>query len=129
LLGPAGSLVVLASFSQAIPSPLIGAVVIATVMRLLLDVSQYESHFSEPATQCSRSTELLFGALRYWNRAQALAAMLGGMVLPLAMFELPQLTFPLAIASLALLLTAELIQRGLFFAAAVGPRMPGVSHA
>ena len=42
--------------------------------------------------------------------------------------ELPQFGLSLAVAAASLLVVAELIQRGLFFAAAVGPRMPGVSH-
>jgi len=128
LLGAAGSLVVMVWFSQAISRPLIGVVVIAAILRLMIDISQYESRFNQAATQCSRSTDLLLGALRHWNQAQALAVMLGGVVLPLAMLVLPPWALPVAIASVALLMAAELIQRGLFFAAAVGPRMPGVTH-
>jgi formate dehydrogenase iron-sulfur subunit len=129
LLGSAGALLVLSATGQAISPVMIGVVLAAAVLRLMADISQYEWRFDEPATQCSRSTELLTKALRNWNHTQALAAMLGGVLVPLAMFELPLLTLPLSIASLVLLVAAELIQRGLFFAAAVGPRMPGVNHA
>jgi DMSO reductase anchor subunit len=129
LLGSAGALLVMASTGEAIPPALIGAVLAATVLRLMADIAQYEWRLDAPATQCSRSTELLAGALRNWNHTQALAAMLGGVLLPLAMFELSQHTLPLAMASAVLLVAAELIQRGLFFAAAVGPRMPGVAHS
>ena len=129
LLGSAGAVVVMAATGEAISPALIGVVLAAAVLRLMADISQYEWRFDEPATQCSRSTELLTGALRNWNHTQALAAILGGVLLPLAMFELSQLTLPLSIASVTLLVVAELIQRVLFFAAAVGPRMPGVTHA
>jgi formate dehydrogenase iron-sulfur subunit len=129
LLGSAGSLLMMSATGEAISPALIGIVLAAAILRLMADISQYEWRFDEPATQCSRSTELLTKALRNWNHTQALAAMLGGVLLPLAMFELPLLTLPLSLASVVLLVAAELIQRGLFFAAAVGPRMPGVNHA
>jgi formate dehydrogenase iron-sulfur subunit len=128
LLGSAGALAIIAATNTAVPSALIGVVIAAAIVRLLADTALYERSCNQQATQCSRSADLLTGPLSGWNSAQVLAAMLGGVVLPAIMLELPQLAFALAIAAVLLLLAAELIQRGLFFAAAVGPRMPGVSH-
>jgi DMSO reductase anchor subunit len=97
-------------------------------MRLMTDATVFERRIDDPLGQQSRSADLLTGALGKWNAAQALAAIFGGVILPLAVLELPRLAVGLSIAAALLLVTAELIQRGLFFAAAVSPRMPGVSH-
>jgi hypothetical protein len=59
--------------------------------------------------------------------AQGFAAIFGGWIGPLVAlggYHSPSL----AVFLLVLLLAAELIQRGLFFAAAAPPRMPGVSQ-
>jgi len=128
LLGSAGALAIISATGGAPPVPLICIVIAAAFLRLMADTALYERRLDQQATQCSRSADLLTGPLSTWNSAQALAAMLGGVVLPVIMLELPQFAFAVGTQAVVLLVVAELIQRGLFFAAAVGPRMPGVSH-
>jgi Fe-S-cluster-containing dehydrogenase component/DMSO reductase anchor subunit len=117
LLGPAAALAIIAACGAPIHPTLTSIVVGAALARLLSDTRLYD---------ISRSAELLTGPLSSWNSSQAIAAIVGGLILPLMMLEMPPLASALAIPMALLLTVAELIHRGLFFAAAVAPRMPGV---
>jgi formate dehydrogenase iron-sulfur subunit len=128
LLGSAGALAIDAVTSGASSPALTGVVIAVAFVRLIADTTLYERRFDRQATERSRATDLLVGPLRHWNCAQALAAIMGGVVLPLTILEVPQFSAALATIAVVLLVAAELVQRGLFFAAAVGPQMPGVPH-
>ena len=128
LLGLAGALAI-SSLSGAAPVMLAGAVILASLIRLMTDTATHEGGAGDQATEGSRASDLLSGSLSNWNFTQAFLALLGGIVLPVAMLELPRFGGALAIASAVILVLAELIHRGLFFAAAAAPRMPGVTHA
>jgi Fe-S-cluster-containing dehydrogenase component/DMSO reductase anchor subunit len=119
-LGLTGTLAVLAGMGVAVTPTLSGLIVPVALVRIFFDIRLYE---------ISRSAELLLGPLSRWNRLQAVTALLGGVILPLLILEAPQFSSPLTMALAPLLLAAELIHRGLFFAASDCPHMPGVPSA
>jgi DMSO reductase anchor subunit len=74
-----------------------------------------------PARQTAR---LLAGPLREANQLRVVAALLGGILLPL-LLALGELPAAASWAALALCLASELAERWLFFRAVDAPRMPG----
>ena len=112
-----------------VPVWLLVAIAAAAACRLIADHSIFRHLNVQDETPLSRSAELLTGPLVHWERCQALAALIGGILLPLIAIGQPGQTAPLVAVSSALVLAAEFVQRGLFFAAVSPPRMPGVSRA
>ncbi len=129
LLGLAGLAVIQVMQPSDVPVWLLAAIAAATACRLIADHSIFRHLHVQDETPLSRSAELLTGPLVYWERCQALAALIGGILLPLIAIGQPDQTAPLVAVSSALVFTAEFVQRGLFFAAVSPPRMPGVNHA
>lgn len=128
-LGTAGSVAIGALQAQEASLPLTAAMLAATVLRTLADALGLQRLRTDSAAELARSYELLNGPLSIWNTLQASVAMLGGVVLPAVMLAAPQFAVQLALPAFVLLLAAELIQRGLFFAACISPGMPGVNHS
>lgn len=132
LLGVAGAAAMPMVVNGAAPPVwLPSALLVLTLVRLAQDVKvlQHREQGSEgEVSPLARSAELLRGPLQDWHLAQGLAAIGGGLLVPLCAFA--GFSAPwLSVVSLLSLIAAELIQRGLFFAAAAPPRMPGVNHA
>jgi Fe-S-cluster-containing dehydrogenase component/DMSO reductase anchor subunit len=127
LLGPAGALTVVALTRDSIPPTLIGITMAAALLRLLIDISAFQQSGDNECIQ--RSIDLLTGPLSTWNVLQATASLFGGVVLPLIMLNAPEFASALAMPTTIVLVASEFIQRGLFFAALVSPRMPGVQHS
>jgi formate dehydrogenase iron-sulfur subunit len=126
LLGIAGT--VLVTQSLVPPSVLSACLMAATAARLVADT--HALHTEDPASSGLAGTaELLTGPLRYWFDGQTVAAVTGGLVLPAAALLVPQLQSSALLLAALLICAAECVHRGLFFAAAVAPRMPGVPHA
>jgi len=97
----------------------IAAAVIKAAGELAIFVHLRDKRF----TELKRSALVLARDLRGWSIARFFALVLGGMVLPLA--NPGGAALGVAIASLALLVGGELLERMLFFAAARSPGMPG----
>jgi DMSO reductase anchor subunit len=126
LLGSAGSIALAALGGQSPPQWLVGMLLASTVARLIWDAPTYRLHGNE-MTELDRSARLLTRNLSGWNHLQAMLAIMAGVLLPLCWFGLPQFAPPLSLPAALLLVGAEIIQRGLFFAAVSPSRMPGVT--
>ena len=127
LLGAAGSLF----FERAGSSlnfALLALVPVLTSIRLIFDANVH-CQSSTKDESLARTSELLRGPLAGWNNLQILAAMIGGIMLPISLLLLGRSSSTVIVVSSVLLVAAELIQRALFFAAVAPPRMPGGSHA
>ncbi len=129
LLGTVGAATILAARGAEVPVWILVLVAAATAGRMVADLAVFRHLNQQDETPLSRSVELLTGPLVRWERGQALAALIGGLLLPLVATGQPELTPILVFTAAALVLFAELVQRGLFFAACSPTRMPGVHHA
>lgn len=98
-----------------------------TIARLALEY-QLLMQASLPVTDpMARSARLILGPLKSFHILRIVAWVLGGIVLPTSFFVLPPNIATLAAAlSVANLLAAELIDRGLYFAAESTPAMPNL---
>ncbi|HEY5947967.1 MAG TPA: DmsC/YnfH family molybdoenzyme membrane anchor subunit [Kofleriaceae bacterium] len=117
LLGVASTLVLVPADVAAKLSQL---VVAAAVIKLLGELTVLVHLHDKRYTEQRRTAVLLVGDLRRWSVARIAALLLGGVLLPLV----GQPSLARAIASLALLLIGELLERMLFFAASSAPGMP-----
>ncbi|MBC8115212.1 MAG: dimethyl sulfoxide reductase anchor subunit, partial [Candidatus Saccharimonas sp.] len=98
--------------------------------KLLYEVAFFRHLASKQSTPLNRSARLMVGELAVWSRCRFAAGILGGMLLPLIMLNQTATTSAatlvvLGLASFALSLLGETLERTLFFTAAVAPRMPG----
>jgi len=127
MLGPAG---VAAAMSLSANEPtarwLVALIFATTVMRLSIDGALFHRLRSGDGSDLGDSAALLVGPLRNWDQCQGLATIVGGILIPLIQWEFVPATRLLPLLSVTLLLLAELMQRGLFFAAVAPPGMPGV---
>ena len=105
-------------------------IVYVAAAKLLYEASLFRHLASKQATPLNRSARLMVGDLAVWSRCRFAAGVVGGMLLPLVMLNqsatVPGATIAaLGLASFALSLLGETLERTLFFTAAVAPRMPG----
>jgi DMSO reductase anchor subunit len=114
------------------PAVALIAVLVGTVTKLASEnrifrflVNEQDPHLSA----LNKTALLLTGRFGFVSRVRVLCALVGGIVLPLAMVLSDQAGFAFSIAALALCLAGELIERHLFFVAEVAPRMPGGAAA
>jgi DMSO reductase anchor subunit len=128
LLGTSAAATILVASGADVPVWMLALVAAATAGRMVADLAVFRHLNRQDETQLSRSAELLTGPLVRWERGQALAGLLGGLLLPLIAIGQPEHAGSLVIAAAALVLGSELVQRGLFFAACSPSRMPGVHH-
>ena len=128
ILGAAGTAAVLAQVGEPLPSALVALVIAGVAARLVCDAAAYRGR-AELACELERSAELMSGPLFRWNMLQVTLAMIAGILTPLLWLGRPELAPLFARPVAMVLVTAEVIQRGLFFAAVSPPRMPGVHHA
>lgn len=126
ILGLAGALI-----TPGTPARLGLALAGATLLKLAFEAraltprcAPWEANPS-PASQTSR---LLTGPLRPVNELRVLAALLGGILLPL-LIALGAAPRPAAWPALGLALLGELAERYLFFRAVDAPKMPGVPRS
>jgi formate dehydrogenase iron-sulfur subunit len=124
VLGIAGLAAIEAASGILIDSIWLGLIVAATLARLWCDASILRHR--DECEELDRAAELLTRELAAWNHLQIALALVGGLFLPLWIIGVPGQSSVLMILSAALLVTAELIQRALFFAASSPTRMPGV---
>lgn len=129
LLGAAGTALLLTVRRAEAPPGLLAILAGASAVRMALDLSVFRHLNQQDETQLSRSAELLTGPLVRWERGQALLGLLGGVLLPLVAIGQPEQSAALVLVAATLVLAAEFVQRGLFFAAVSPSRMPGVHHA
>ncbi len=102
-------------------------IVAVTVARLTLEY-QVLSQASRPTTEpIARSSRLLLGPLKLWHLVRIACWAIGGIVLPTLLLVLAS-PASIACAGLALvcIAAAELIDRGLYFAAESTPAMPNL---
>jgi Fe-S-cluster-containing dehydrogenase component/DMSO reductase anchor subunit len=110
------------------------AMILVAAIKLLHEASLFAHLSSKQTTPLNRSARLMFGELSVWTRYRWGCGLLGGIVLPLALLN--QLTSEsstltgagiagFCIAAFVLSAGGELLERTLFFKAAVAPRMPG----
>lgn len=99
--------------------------------KLLLELSLFRHLAARRTTSLKRSALLMIGPLSNVSLARFAAGALGGVVMPLLLLssqsdEFAHSSLPALVALLfSALLTGELLERYLFFAAAAPPRMPG----
>lgn len=111
------------------------AIVIVAVAKLLYEAALFGHLFSKQTTPLNRSARLMVGELQVWTRMRFVCGLIGGVALPAVLIV--QTTYPIAdplspaalvglcLASFTLSVIGELIERTLFFTAAVALRMPG----
>jgi len=106
----------------------------ASVVKYLVEASIFQHLFDRENSPLKRTSLLLMHALRKVTIWRFVAGAAGGIVLPLILSSLSSATLAalpgavvalLVAAMLALLLAGEVIERYLFFAAVVAPKMPG----
>ncbi len=106
------------------------AIVYVAAAKLLYEVSFFRHLASKQVTPLNRSARLMVGELAVWSRCRFAVGAIGGLLLPLVMLN-QSATVPgptiagIGLASFALSLLGETLERTLFFTAAVAPRMPG----
>ena len=105
-------------------------IVYVAAAKLLYEMSLFRHLASKQATPLNRSARLMVGELGVWSRGRFAVGVIGGLLLPLVMLNqsatVPGATIAaLGLASFALSLLGETLERTLFFTAAVAPRMPG----
>ena len=106
------------------------AIACVATAKLLYEASLFLHLASKQATPLNRSARLMAGELRAWSRWRFASGVIGGLLLPLMMLnQSATVSGPtiaaLGLASFALSLLGETLERTLFFTAAVAPRMPG----
>jgi DMSO reductase anchor subunit len=118
LLGIASTILLVSS--RELAAQLSHVVVAASAIKLAGELTVLVHLRDKRYTELKRSAVLLVNDLRRWSIGRIAALVLGGIVLPIA--GPPSLTR--AVISLGLLVTGELLERTLFFAAASSPGMP-----
>jgi DMSO reductase anchor subunit len=98
--------------------------VFATALKLLGELAVLVHLRDKRYTELKRSAVLLVRDLRPWSVMRIACGLIGGVVVPAAALALDDMARPVTLASLALLLAGELLERTLFFAAASAPGMP-----
>jgi Fe-S-cluster-containing dehydrogenase component/DMSO reductase anchor subunit len=111
------------------------ALVVVATTKLLHEAALFGHLTSKQSTPLNRSARLMIGELANWSRGRWACGLLGGIILPLLLLNhitgdvSGQLSGSgiafVCIASFALSIGGELLERTLFFKAAVAPRMPG----
>ena len=111
------------------------ALVIVAVTKLLYEASLFAHLASKQTTPLNRSARLMIGELNSWTRVRFLCGLLGGVVLPAILLNqtLQPTSNPMTgtaiaavcLVSFSLSVVGELLERTLFFTAAVALRMPG----
>lgn len=115
---------------QQVARPLWLALAIAMGVKLLAEVSVFGALVESRITALKRTALLMSGELARATFGRFAAGMLGGIVLPAALLTAtPELSSATSLAitavSLALVFAGEMLERYLFFAAVVAPKMPG----
>jgi DMSO reductase anchor subunit len=116
-------------------SPLIEGLMGLTALKLCTEAAIFRQLWKKQNTPLKRSASLLSGELAAVSKARFVAGFVGGVGLPWLLLSLggqrattPGFDLFMALAAgamFALLLTGELTERYLFFAAVVPPKMPG----
>ena len=115
---------------------LVHALVLATVVKLLLEASIFRHLLSRRQSPLKRSAQLLAGSLFNATVVRFSCGLLGGLVMP--WFLLSEITSesenrPLLVISVGLICVAcfvgELLERYQFYAACATPRMPGTPNS
>ena len=111
-----------------------GLIGVAAV-KLLNEAALFGHLASKQTTPLNRSARLMIGELAVWTRCRFACGVLGGLVLPAVLLgqasaaPANQMTGTMIAAvclvSFGLSVVGELLERTLFFTAAVAPRMPG----
>jgi DMSO reductase anchor subunit len=99
--------------------------VAASVLKLLTEVAFLRHVRDRRHDDAKRSALLMTRDLRSYTIARFVALVVGGAILPLCHVAASAGALGLAVASLALLVLGELLERKLFFAAVAPPGMPG----
>jgi DMSO reductase anchor subunit len=97
----------------------------ASVLKLLAEVAFLRHVRDRRHDDAKRSALLMTRDLRTYTIARFVALVVGGTMLPFCHVVSGAGELALAVASLALLVVGELLERTLFFAAAAPPGMPG----
>jgi len=119
-----------ASVALAGTRSLCAALIVVTLLKLGYELSLLGHLRDKQQSELKRSALLLVGELSPLLRSRLCAGAVGGLLLPLLLWlrlpdTLATLEVVLAIGTLAITLTGELLERLLFFAAVSSPRMPG----
>ena len=106
------------------------ALAVVTGAKLVFEVATFRHLGDRQATVLRKAARLLAGPLRRATVARFALGLVGGVLLPLAQLASKD-TAPVGLLPaafmLAFALAGELVERYLFFAAAIPPKMPGVS--
>ncbi|MDB6025202.1 MAG: Fe-S-cluster-containing hydrogenase subunit, partial [Verrucomicrobiales bacterium] len=119
LLGLAATLM-LTSFK----APLVVALILVSATKLAFEAKVFLRLRDDDWSLQKKSALLLCRNLKAVALARFLCGAIGGIFLPLLILEMQAPTF-LAVAALGLCFAGELLERHLFFRAAVTPKMPG----
>jgi DMSO reductase anchor subunit len=94
--------------------------------KLLFEAGALRHLADRRQTAARKTARLLIGPLSRITAARFLVGAFGGILLPLLAAADSTISLLLSLAVFVLTLTGELLERYLFFAAVVAPRMPGV---
>lgn len=120
ILGAAGTVTLQSS------STLLTTIVIAVVAKLGIEIFTLHHGTDRPLTPLKKSALLVTGQFRNVALARILCAVAGGIGMPVVLMTNVSHSWPTAaVFMFVLLLTAELIERFLFFATVTAPKMPG----
>lgn len=111
------------------------AIILVASIKLLHELALLGHLASKQATPLNRSARLMIGDLAAWSRGRLACGILGGILLPALLLNQLTLSSPqqisgsiiaaICMGSFVFSLLGELLERTLFFTAAVAPRMPG----
>ncbi len=114
---------------QQIARPLWQLLAVATGIKLLAEASVFVSLLQARHAPLKRTATLMAGELARATFGRFVMGTIGGIAIPLLLMTTPSVSPPIAIMfailSFALLFAGEVLERYLFFAAVVAPKMPG----
>jgi len=120
---------VLDAFLKSTGTLLCQALIVTALVKLVSEAAIFAHLASKQTTPLNRSARLLTGELSAWTLGRFISGGLGGVVLPLILVAndalSPTSAVVLSVAIAGLSLAGELLERTLYFTAAVAPRMPG----
>lgn len=120
---------VLDAFLKSTGTSLCQALIVTALVKMVCEAAIFAHLASKQTTPLNRSARLLTGELSAWTISRFVSGGLGGVILPLILVAndsvTPTSAVGLSVAMSGLSLAGELLERTLYFTAAVAPRMPG----
>jgi formate dehydrogenase iron-sulfur subunit len=118
-LGLGAGITVTVNMLGTVPKELVALVLAVSAIRLSFDLKKSK------VPELQRSSQLLWGELRSWTAVRYICVIFAGFVLPGVLLLGVTFPEPVALAAFTFRITAELLERHLFFTAVAPAKMPG----